>query len=307
MDKKIRLFIEISICILFGVIVGFFSDISSTFFNINLFWFYVYFYSIYFVIRFIFSLLFSFGKYKLTDKYKNYKGELAKVYLENSIYFKLMFISLFMVILGVLRVAFIVLFIIFALLYIFSYMSLIVQDNKMYEKNDTSCGDKLDDEIPYNLFRAGYYSKQGYELLKIITDNTFGILNSYQESNPLIMLDKLCKSNYLFFIQRSLYFGDINIFCGIINTYLKKLDIGVLIEKEDILKFDDSVIKTKRDNFKMTLYNDLKIVDDILKKKHYRIVSVGLWDDEAEYLCIGIVSDRVFTRLEKFKSKYMKE
>lgn len=307
MNKGIRLFIEIVICIILGIIISFLGDTLSTFFNINIIWFYIYFYDIYFLIRFSLSLLFSFIRYKLTDKFKNYSGDLAKKYLENSIYFKLTIICFFVVVLGLLKVAFMFLFMVFMLLYIFSYMSLMVEDKKIASEDDIFDSRKLDDEVPYNLFRADYYSDEGFELLKIITDNTFGILNSYLESNPLIMLDKLCKSNYLFFIQRSLYFGDVDIFCGIINTYLKKLEIDVSIKREDILSLDDGILKEKRDNFKTTLNNDFKIVDDVLRKKHYRIVSIGLWDNDAEYLCIGIVTDNVFTKLRKFKSKYMKE
>lgn len=307
MNNMTRLVIEIGICFILGIFISFFGDISTTFFNISLVQFYFYFFDIYFIFRIGISLLGTFLKYKLTGKYKSYSEEVAGAYLENSIYFKIMIICFFIIVLGVLRITFIILFIIFLLLYIFSYLSLVVNGTKNRNRCDFNECLESNEEIPYNFFEVRYNSFFGFELLKILTDNTFGILNNYRENSLATLLDKLSKSNYLFLVQRSMYFGDIEIFCGLINEYLNRLEIDIVIEKKDILSKDNNDLEKARDEYDVTLNNDLRVVDDILRKEHYRIISIALYDDSFEYLCISVVTDKVFGKLENLKKKYIEK
>lgn len=311
MRFKVRYLLEV-LFIIFLISVGFLlDDISSTFFNGKNYIFVFYLIYSYVIIRVIFNLLFICLKFKYSGYYKESNGEIGKIKLEKSIYGHIAVISFLLIFTKVLMVAFITLFIIFGLLYLLSTLSFEINYNKNLmaiknvengENNDLELYGENEEE-PYNFYDAYYYSKEGFELLNIITNNTFGILNNYYTKDPIITIDKLIKSNYLFYIQRSMYFGDINIFCGIINSYLEKLDLKIKLKKDDILKYDDDLIKNRRQDFIDTLNNDLKLADKVLNKKKYHIITVGLYDDYTKFLCISIVSSDVYKKLLKFKKK----
>lgn len=301
MRLVIRFFIEFIIFLV--VILGglCFSEIAFTFFNLSVIDFSLSILFSYIIIRTLVDILIKYFGYKKDIKVGKDNLEFIKISFERSVYGHILVVILCLFYFDVLRIAFLVLFIIFSLLYLLATISLGILKTK--EMEDIQSDDSKEEFKVYNLFSFNYHSKECYEFLDIITGNTFGILNNYLNDNSLIMLDKLSKSNYLFSNQRTMYFGDINIFCGIINSYLEKLDIKCMISKEDILSKDNTELDTKRKNFEDTSFNDFRILDEKLKNEHYRIYCLELIEGDKSYLGYGVVSNEVFRKLSKFTLK----
>lgn len=315
MNNK-RYILEIILFVILIVVSFFTKDIQNTFLGITQMQFIVGIIVIYIFFRELVSLIVSTIKYKTSGNFKNYKEEEAKIYFENSVYLKLsiiFFIMIFMV--STLAIAFILLFLIFGILWILSKLSITVMENKNGKKKkvikNTSTdyletyGNMADDF--YNFVLLDYYSDLGLEFFKILTDNTFGILNNYRNDNSIVLLDKLSKSNYLFLVPRSLFFGDVNLLCGVFNSYLKKLEIKCRISPEEIIKNDSDKLSNRRRDYMDTLCNDLGVIDEILKKKKYRVISIGVDDSSETYLCLSVVSNNVYRKIMNFKNKYFKE
>lgn len=315
MNKK-RYILEIILFVILIVVSFFTKDIQNTFLGITQVEFIVGIVGIYIFFRELVSLIVSTIKYKTSGNFKNYKDDEAKVYFENSVYLKLsiiFFIMIFMV--STLTIAFILLFLIFGILWILSKLSITVMENKNGKKKkvikNTSTdyletyGNMADDF--YNFILLDYYSDLGLEFFKILTDNTFGILNNYRNDNSIVLLDKLSKSNYLFLVPRSLFFGDVNLLCGVFNSYLKKLEIKCRLTPEEIIKKDSDKLSNRRRDYMDTLCNDLGVIDEILKKKKYRVISIGIDDSSETYLCLSVVSNNVYRKIINFKNKYFKE
>lgn len=315
MNKK-RYILEIILFVILIVVSFFTKDIQNTFLGITQVEFIVGIVGIYIFFRELVSLIVSTIKYKTSGNFKNYKDDEAKIYFENSVYLKLsiiFFIMIFMV--STLAIAFILLFLIFGILWLLSKLSITVMENKNGKKKkvikNTSTdyletyGNMADDF--YNFILLDYYSDLGLEFFKILTDNTFGILNNYRNDNSIVLLDKLSKSNYLFLVPRSLFFGDANLLCGVFNSYLKKLEIKCRISSEEIIKNDSDKLSNRRRDYMDTLCNDLGVIDEILKKKKYRVISIGIDDSSETYLCLSVVSNNVYRKIINFKNKYFKE
>lgn len=315
MNKK-RYILEIILFVLLIVVSFFTKDIQNTFLGITQVVFIVGIVGIYIFFRELVSLIVSTIKYKTSGNFKNYKDDEAKIYFENSVYLKLsiiFFIMIFMV--STLTIAFILLFLIFGILWLLSKLLITVMENKNGKKKkvikNTSTdyletyGNMADDF--YNFVLLDYYSDLGFEFFKILTDNTFGILNNYKNDNSIVLLDKLSKSNYLFLVPRSLFFGDVNLLCGVFNSYLKKLEIKCKITPEEIIKKDSDKLSNRRCDYMDTLCNDLGVIDEILKKKKYRVISIGVDDSSETYLCLSVVSNNVYRKIMNFKNKYFKE
>lgn len=315
MNNK-RYILEIILFVILIVVSFFTKDIQNTFLGITQMQFIVGIIVIYIFFRELVSLIVSTIKYKTSGNFKNYKEEEAKIYFENSVYLKLsiiFFIMIFMV--STLAIAFILLFLIFGILWILSKLSITVMENKNGKKKkvikNTSTdyletyGNMADDF--YNFVLLDYYSDLGLEFFKILTDNTFGILNNYRNDNSIVLIDKLSKSNYLFLVPRSLFFGDVNLLCGLFNSYLKKLEIKCRISPEEIIKNDSDKLSNRRRDYMDTLCNDLGVIDEILKKKKYRVISIGVDDSSETYLCLSVVSNNVYRKIMNFKNKYFKE
>lgn len=315
MNKK-RIILEIILFVLLIVISFFTRDIQNTFLGITQLQFIVGMVGIYILFRELVSLIVNTIKYKNSGNFKNYKDEEAKIYYENSVYLKLSIIFFIMTFMfSTLTVAFILLFLIFGILWILSKLSIIVMENKNSKKkkvtkNTDACYLEMYGEMGedfYNFILLDYYSDLGFEFFKILTDNTFGILNNYRNDNSIVLIDKLSKSNYLFLVPRSLFFGDVNLLCGVFNSYLKKLEIKCKITPEGIIKKDTDKLSNRRRDYMDTLCNDLEVIDEILKKKKYRVISIGVDDSSETYLCLSVVSDNVYRKIINFKNKYFKE
>lgn len=301
MRLVIRFIIELIIFLV--VILGgiCFSEVAFTFFNLSMIDFTLSILFSYVIIRTLINILVKYLTYRKSIKIEKDNLDLVKVIFERCVYGHILVIIVCLFYFNVMRIAFLVLFFIFGLLYLLATISLEIIKTKKMEGIQSD--DSKEESKFYNLFSFKYYSKECYEFLDIITGNTFGILNNFLNDNSIVMIDKLSKSNYLFFNQRSMYFGDINIFCGIVNSYLEKLDIKCRISKEDILSKDNLELTTKRKNFEDTSFNDFRILDEKLKNKHYRIYGLELIDEDESYLGYGIVSDDIFRRFSKFSRK----
>lgn len=303
MKKIVRIVTEIFLFLIFILIYLFNNDfLFKEFFNIV---------NVYFILRITINLVFLFIKYNFFYKYKN--NEFEKVLFEKNVYAHLSLLFFFFSFFKFLRFTFIILFIIFSLLYLLSKVSLnltkihkdkLEEIDENYKFNYKNKIENKNEEIStYNLFYVNYNSNLCYQLLEILCNNTFGILNNFLNCSFLIIFDKLCKSNYLFLVQRSMYFGDLDIFCGIINSYLKRLDIKIKIKKDEILKNDSLDISQKRKNFKSTFYHDLEMVDRILNKKNYHIVAIGFYNNNDSFLSISVVTDDIYKKLKNFEKQ----
>ena len=262
----------------------------------------------YFIGRIIFNLIILSIRYNFFSNGKNNK--VTKELFESKIYAHLSLIFLFLSFYKFLRFTFIILFIIFGLLYFLSKVSWCLTHNKKnslernFEKDEantyTKKKDDLNEEVKtYNLFCVNYNSMECYQLLEIICNNTLGILDNFFKSSFITILEKLFRTNYLFLVQRSMYFGDLDIFCGIINSYLKRLDINIKISKDDVAKYDSKEMIERRSCFKSTFYNDLKIIDRILSKNRLHLVAIGFYENNNKFLSLGIVTDDIYKKLEK--------
>lgn len=291
------------ILLLFGFVT---RDIQDTFLGVSQLQFIGCILFTYILLRTVIDLILITNKFKKTGEFRDYDESKARFYFENSVYGHTMIISFMLIFTEVLNVAFIGLTLIFGLLWILSTLSLLISEkNKVKSKKFVFNDD--DTEELYNLFSFSFYSEIGFEFFKILTDNTFGILNNYNKENVIVMLDKFSKSNYLFLLPRSMFFGDVNLFCGIINSYLKRLDLNYQINVKDILERDSKKISNKRICYEDTLSNDLKIVDEILQKKKYRIISILVDDIDESYLCLSVVSNSVYKKLRKYEKMYLEK
>lgn len=309
MSKK-RIIIELIIFI-FLIIFSFLTrDIQSVILGISQFQFLVEIMGIYIFFRVLISLIIITLKYKSSGIFRDYKGESAKIYFENSVYLHLTIIFFIMIFFSsTLAVAFTLLFLVFGILWILSNLSTIgMKKTNVSQKNKNKNPDYLkmygeDERDFYNFIWIDYYSDLGYDFFKILTDNTFGILNNYRNENSIVLLDKLSKSNYLFLVPRSLFFGDVNLLCGVFNSYLEKLEIKCRIRQEDILKKDNYQLRNRRRDNLDTFCNDLEIIDEILRKKNYRVISIGVNDSSDTFLCLSVISNSVYKKVISIKSK----
>jgi len=266
----------------------------------------------YLIIRMIISLISKTISYRKTNRFKDYNDTLSKLAFERNVYGTVTIIFFLISSFGGVFSAFAGLVVIFGLLWILSFLAILSNEKKKVKQENKLAIEQeeylsLYGEMPsepYNLFMAPFYSEYGYELLSILTDNTFGILNDYGKEDPLILLDKLSRSNYLFYIQRSMYFGDVHLLCGLINAYLERIDLKIRIKPNDILVKDSEQMKKRREDYQDTLYHDLKIIDQLLKKKKYHLVNIGLLEERDCFLNLAIVTDNVYEKLVKFRSNF---
>lgn len=297
-----RIFLELLVFCAFLLVNALTKDIQYTAFGVsekefieNVLVYYIF-------IRTIVSFGMMVYKYRTKGIVIDVTGAKAKAYFENRLYGYLALISLEVVFLGFLKVAFLGLFLIFGILWLLSTITLFALENDRNQVVDikTNEANENDENDFYNFVYLDFYSEEGFDFFKIITDNTFGILNNYYKENAIILLDKLSKSNYLFLMPRSLFFGNVDILCGVINSYLEKLDIKLKIQVDDIFSKDTKELIERRRLFLDTLFNDLRIIDELLKKKGYRVVSLGVNDSTDTYLCLSVVSKDVYRKLKEY-------
>lgn len=292
-------FLIIFISLLLSLIIGRFLNLG-----LNSIFLSFYFIDLYFIGKIMFFLSKLYKKNTSNNK-------LIKMEIEKKKYGYITLIFLLLTLFETFRFACFIVFLIVFLLYLLvtlvyyrSYRYMIMCDDKLLLSDDEFLELYGNEFEECNLFSISFYD-EGYNFFNILTDNTFGILDNFENESIVTLLSKLNKSNYVIYLQRSLYFGDVNLFCGLISDYLRRLDINCVVKPSDILKKDNNFISNRRKDFYNTLDNDLKVVDLILKKQKYRIVKIVIYDEFDSYIVLSIVTDSIYKKLVNFRDKQL--
>lgn len=154
-------------------------------------------------------------------------------------------------------------------------------NNKLYEKYGDSEKYDYSNLFIFNIQYNAILDKKFNELVSSLTNEQISFFHPKEYNNILDVYSYLYLNDYItvFNINDSIY-----LICQKINTILKKLDIDITIKEKTIMKNDDQFIKQRRHDLFPTIYYDLNIINEYIKKhkKDYELIISRIYNPDTQ-------------------------